>query len=284
MKDIISLNEKTINDYLLRHVCPYMSFVTERVVRARRLSSASAINTVFRVELETNKGKKTLILRQAADQAPDGTPMDPARQEFEMKTLYYLQTILPVDTVATVLAYDSGNHVMTLSDLGEGQTLEGHCLLGKIPMAAGGSLGRIMATIHGRTRGIGSDFFWNERINDALVQYYFTPRIASARTRAPRRVEELWYQSKTRPKVLLCGNLTPANILIQGRGRAHPINFEQSMVWDPSADLGLFVGTLLALTSTSLKGRRSSVRMMNRFLEHYLETMIVHGVQASEVA
>jgi aminoglycoside phosphotransferase (APT) family kinase protein len=284
MKAIVPLTEQTINDYLLRHVCPYMSFVTERVMGAEQLSSPSGMNTVFRVELETNEGPKTLMLRQARDHAPDGTPMDPARQEFEMKALYHLQTVLPVGMIPIVLAYDSGNHVMTLSDLGFGETLEQRARSGKIPVAAGDHLGRIIATIHGGTRGTGSDFFWSQAVNEALVRFYLSPRLEAARQHSSRRIEELWYQSKTRTHMLLCGNLAPANLLITGRSQIHVINFEQSMIWDPAADLGWFVGMFLSLVHDSSHDSRDAIRFIHRFLEHYLETMIVHGVQATEVS
>lgn len=170
----------------------------------------------------------------------------------EADVLRLLERIVPGDT-PRLLYEDRPNYLFVMEAVDRNHVVWKEALLsGRVDLALGETLGRLLARIHSATwhdPGVAADFADVRAFDELRLDPYYR-RLASVHPSLTPLLDELIAASQSRRNALVLGDFSPKNILLVADG-LKLVDFETGHYGDPPFDVGFF------LTHLALKGIRA---------------------------
>lgn len=252
--------------------------VPDRALIDVRELSGGVSNIVLRVDI---RGKPPFVIKQCRERLR--VAMDwRARLDriwTERATLDVLQSILPEETVPTVLFEDRPDYLFAMTCApDDAVTWKTHLMDGEIDPDIAARLGTILGTIHARANehpALRETLADTSLFEELRVDPYYRTAAGAHPDIAPRILALI--AAMNRPadqRTLVLGDFSPKNILVHAEGLIL-LDFECAHAGDPAFDLGFFLSHLLlksiraASNDRNLTSRYIGITML--FWQCYLD-------------
>ena len=271
------ITAETAADYLRRS-----SRFSERAEIDVRELSGGVSNIVLRVDM---RGEPPFVIKQCRERlrvAMDWrAPLD--RIWTERAALDLLRTILPADTVPTVLFEDRPQYLFAMTCAPEDAvTWKTHLMAGKVDPKIAARLGTILGTIHAEAPkhpALCETFADTSLFDELRVDPYYRT-VASGHSDIDPHIDAL-IGAMNRPiheRTLVLGDFSPKNILVHSEGLIL-LDFECAHAGDAAFDLGFFLSHLLLKTIRAASHDRQLaseyLNLATRFWRSYLDAGVL---------
>jgi tRNA A-37 threonylcarbamoyl transferase component Bud32 len=273
MPFVMDLTEKNVTRYFLSVAPKIWRSRAVLVIKAEEVTEETYVNYIFRVGALVDHKKTVVYLRQTRDhvKVKPERKLDPNRVVNEAKILKLIGGIVP-GVVPQVLYLDNVNNVLFLSDIKRhGRLLVKELVAGRAHPETGLYFGRVLGTIHAKTRGISHRLVRGSALeNGKAVDFHLGMRLEPALSWYPLPTQNLLKDSRSAIKTLVEGDLASKNIFIEGR-RVRFLDLERAFVGDPAFDLAfLFCHYLIEIKPQNFK---QSVAFLGQFMKGYCEAL-----------
>lgn len=242
------ISQNNIKEYTAAKALSNLPYLAEYVT-AEEVKRHTYVNNIWRVTLASkDRGEHDIYLRQALDhiKVEPEAKVSPQRIFYEHAVLQRLSSEIFCDfdyeVVPQVYFLDKKNFILILSDVRKGSPiLVDELFSDRVHPEIGENLGKVLATMHRKTWGIGA-FELDKKGNEKQLQRHFYNRLEQAKDLFPELTQKLVKESNQATKTFVAGDFASKNIFVHSNGTISFVDLERSFVGDPAFDIGFLLG------------------------------------------
>lgn len=290
---MVILGQHNIQPYLEGRLKKIRAFNGSHITDIIEVTDYSNANFIFKITVQTASDRRSLFLKQAqrynkrALRQGQKISIHPNRIVGEHQLLRLLQQLWGAQHVPEIIFFDRANHVLLLTDVGQGKKLLiNEFAAGRLYPHLGKQFGLLFGRLHGTTHGKRWEYAgsqkWKNQLFRSLIHGYWGTGVK--RHFKPAVVTTFLRQVQVAQPSVIWGDPVYRNIFVNQKNFTC-VDFDHTHAFDPAFDNGVFLAHWIWMMA---KGNQRLTKDAEKFIRQYLKayqsTLIDQGVSTDHVA